>query len=410
MAQVATVGSAGSTLGGGVMLSQPVPAPVLGSGAWRQAPYLTVSTDDDEPVPYVMDATIIYGLDLTVATATVTCSQDPGLPNNTWINVTAGAGLFNQLRFRGLFRRRRVALWPHTFTMQLTGSLSLAARFQQAAGLGIPSFINERLPVTGLSLFQLLGSQDTPAAETNRRAFLTGQPANDQNIVLAVLTRVPDLIVDPADIGGTGHVFGSLAWRQLSWTPGQTALAYIQNLDKVCLGYRTFETLGGRVVRRQAFGYPTGDAAWSFTEGVDIWDASGDRSIEQLINSAYVEGYAIGGKPGIISGSTIGLQGNDFQPANQPYLDTFNSPLIEDTDFAQQVAEWRTTEGNRELVEVSLVTFMDYPIEPASTIAVNFPHAGVTEPVWVQRVEIRVSPQPVLFQQNIGGFGGGVAA
>jgi hypothetical protein len=381
----------------------------------EQTPFIEVRANGTL-IPGVVGATIVHGLDLPYATATVDLAPDSAIPNaataipqNAEIRIVVGAGTFNQLRFVGFYKRQRVTMWPYTFSLVCRGRYGLAHEYQQSEGVTIPTFVNQKLPVTGINIFQLLN----------------GAEPTDQNIVLAVLNRVPSLNVDPADIGGTGRHFGLLAWRDMSWTPFQTAGAYIQQLDRVCLGFRTFESLGGRVMRRQIRGYPNGSADTQFTEGVDVWEATGDRSIEELINAVYVEGYPVGGNPGIINSylpSTNPIQGD---AGDNPHIEQFNSPLIEGIDTGDpgslewpaliqgltphEVALWRMDEGNRQLVNVDLLTFRDDILFPSRTIAVYIPHIGITEPVWIQRVEIRIQAEPVLFTQRILGLGGGLA-
>lgn len=370
-------------------------APAISVGAsWDQHPFLDVMLADGTHIPNAMTATITYGLDITVSTATVELATNPSLPNNTEIIIVAGAGTNNVRRFRGLYKEQQSVMWPHTFTMSLEGMLSRAARYQQSRGIGLPSFINQKLPVTGLPLSDLLNGSDP----------------TDQNIIVAVLNYVPGLSVDAADIGGTGKLFGRFAWRDLAWQPYQFALDYIQNLDKVCLGWRLFEN-PFRIMRSQVFGYPNDAADYSFTEGVDIWDATGGRSIRNLFNAMYVEGYPVGGNPGLLY--SFLAEDNDFQSADDPVTETFSSPLIEgvngDTTYLtpDDVATWKLTEGNREQSNIDLVTFRDDLLFCGRTIAVNIPHAAVTEPVWMRQVVLHVQNEPAMFTQRILGKGGG---
>jgi hypothetical protein len=363
--------------------------------SWLQQPFIDVITGSGAHVPGVVSVEIIYGLDIAVSQATVILDRDPLLANNTDVNIICGAGTHNIKRFRGLYKMRESSMWaPRQFRMVCEGKLGLAARYQQTKGLGVPSFINQRIPVVGLGLFDLLQGADP----------------TDQNITLAALNRVPGLDVDPADIHGTGRLFGQFAWRDLTWQPGVYCLNYIQELEKVCLGYRTYEN-PNRIMRTQVFGYPTNVSDATFTEGIDIWEATGQRSILDLVNASYVEGYPVGGIQGLLYAYVV--EGNDFQSADQPVTDTFSSPLIDgvngDTSRPNptDVANWRLTERNREQVSITLTTFRDDLLFIGRTIAVNVPHAAVTEPVWLQRVEIRASATPALWQQTLIGKGGG---
>ena len=362
---------------------------------WLQAPFLQVFAND-VPLPNAIGATVVLGLDVTVASATVELTENPLVSQNSDIVIVAGTGPHNVQRFQGRVKRTRANLWPHTFSLICRGRLSLAAEYKQAVGATLPDFfisaLNSRIPIVGVSMADILNGADP----------------TDENYVLGVLNMVPGLNVDPADIHGTGHLFGLAASRELLWAPHVSALAQCQKLDEVSLGYRLFEGPSGRIFRTQVYGYPTTSADATFTEGVDVLEASGERSIEDLINASYVQGYIFGANPGLI-GSYI-QESNDFQPEDDPHIDPFSSTLIEDNEFAAEVAQWRLTERNRETVDVQLVTFRDDLLLPGRTIAVNLPHANVTEPVWIQHVEIEVRASPILFQQTIRGTGGGRAS
>lgn len=370
-------------------------APAIASGAnWDQEPWLDIRANGSS-VPHVLDADIVYGLDVAPATATIKLTDDPGLGNNTEIEVWAGAGTNNIIRMSGLYKRRRATSWEPNFTMHVYGKMQRVIEYQQAKGIGIPTFVNQRLPVTGLTVAQLVD----------------GAPQNDQNIILGVLNNIPGVTVDPADIGGTGRLMGRLSWRDLAWRPYEKALPYIQKIDSVCLGYRLYETMAGRLVRSQIFGYPSTISDYVFTEGLDIFESEGERSIVELINGMYVEGYPLGGVAGLLY--ALVQESNDFQPSSEPHIGQFNSPLIDGINGNSayinplDVANWKLTEGNRELVNVSYTTFRDDALFPGRSVAVNFPKAAVTEPTWLQRVEITVRSDPILWQQRVYGYGGG---
>lgn len=359
---------------------------------WLQTPFISVTAGGNQ-LDGVLGATVVMGLDVAVASATVELAENPMIGNNSEIVIVCGTGPHNVQRFRGLLKRTRSNLWPHSFTLICRGMLSRAAEFKQSVGAALPSFfvqaLNSRLPIVGMSMTDILAESE----------------ATDENYVLGVLNRVPGLQVDPGDIGGTHHIFGLSASRELLWAPYTSALAQCQKLDEVCLGFRLFEGPSGRIFRTQVFGYPTDRADAQFTEGIDVLEATGERSIEDLINASYVEGYIFGGEPGLI-GAYVAEE-NDFQSSDNPYIDPFSSPLIEDNTFAELVARWRLGERNRETVDISLVTFRDDLLIPGRTITVDLPHANVQEPVWIQHIEIQVRANPILFQQTIRGLGGG---
>jgi hypothetical protein len=297
--------------------------------------------------------------------------------------------------------------------------------YQQSSwASGVPAAITQSisagstiaLPI-GLSMFQMLGNST----------------ATDQNMVQAILNQVPNFSYTGADIGGTGRTFGGLAQIALSWAPYMSGIELIQKLDAVCLGFKTFEVFSGRPVRMQIYGYPSGTVESTFTEGVDVRSGRGTRSIEQLVNSSYVEGITVPGSNGFAVIFDYVISANDFQPSGQPVVEQYKSELIEapagsgdyaagSTSFGSglgnfaiglsptDVANWRLSERNRELVDITLTTFRDDLLAPGHTYAILSPHMALTEPVWLRRVEIRVSNRPVRFQQTAYGVGGGSLA
>lgn len=379
-----------SVITAGIVVGTPLGGPV-----WDQEPFLQVTVGGTLLVN-VLSATMSHGLDIVVATATVELTENPGgIPYNSEVQITCGAGVNNAMRFRGLFKKTVANMWPHTWSMVCRGMLSRADEFQQAKGAALPGFVtsilNQRLPIVGMTMADLVGTN----------------PATDGNYVLAVLNQVPDLVVSPDNIHDTGHIFTE-AFKDLTWQPYVTALAQCQKLDEVSLGMRLFESLGGVISRQAVFGYPTAQGDTQFTEGVDVLTGIGERSVEQLANAVYVEGATIGAFPGLIMAYVTGSNGLQGDAASSPHIVQVSSQLIDSNDFALAVGEWKLGEVNRETVDVTLTTFRDDVIAPGRTVAVFIPHAAVTEPVWVQHVDIEVRSDPILFQQTIRGIGGGL--
>lgn len=387
MAVVSTLGGGGSVLGGSAGLGGGGGEGPTGTNFLIQSPFFRVLAGGEE-LDGVIGGSVDLGMDIAVPTATVTLLTDPGISHYTEIQIIAGAGQNNIGRFRGLLRTKGYNLRGE-YTLQLRGMLSRAEEYQQPAGDPIISDVEPGLPL---------------------RLLIPNDLTTDENIVLAALNQVPSLSVDPADIHGTGTVLGGLAEFDLTWNMRQTALDYIQNIDRVSLGYRTFESLDGRIYRVQVFGYPNSNQEHLFQEGYDIWEADGTRTVEQLYNAAYVEGYNLGGS-GIIALQV--QESNDFQPESQPHVFQFSSPLIERIEdeelgfgfSCRSVANWLLSEYNREVVRVNLTTFRDWELGPGQTIGVLSPHTGLTEPVFIQHLRIQFGPRQ--FIQVVQGLGGG---
>ena len=363
----------------------------------------------------LLGATITLSFDQGVSSATLEYAFDPGTPPyNSQVVLTGGTGINDIVRFTGRLKRKRYNLWPPSYSLICRGMLSLADEWKQPNGdtdlAGSPDY-----GIGGLSLPGLLSA---PAGNLDYQNWPT--PPTDQNIIIAALNQVPGLsaLFDTADIGGTGYFFPWL--DQMLWKARTSALAYIQQLDQTCLGYRLYELGSGRIIRTQIYGYPnnvsdppTADHQ-DFTEGVDIWDLTADRGIENLINGALVHGYNWGGDAGALLTRYLNQESNDFQPSTEPHLAEFSHPLIGQATTgpgpflsAQEVAEWQTTEGNKEAVTSQLVTFRDTPIMPGRTITINSPNGGISQPMWVRAVHLTWRTNPVLFQQQFDVTGGG---
>lgn len=375
----------------------------------------------------VLEATINYGFDIGVATAEIQLTEDPNVSNYSKVQIFTGCDQnstnINALRFTGLFLRTEATMWPHVYTMVCRGNLYLAMQYRQANSAGIPSSLLSEGTLPGQPLIDFTDDQ-TGITTHGYVSGTLGVDTNDQNIVYSILQQVPVLgpMVDSADINGTGLMVVASFW-DLLWPPYKSAWDMIQLLDQSFLGYRTYEDLGGVIRREQVFGYPHGVSDTQFTEGVDIWEASGTRTVEPLINGVYVEGI-VDSRSGLPNGIIYAYlqSANPFQSADQPVIEQFRGSLIETSDQietgdapsaipllnADRVAEWRLAEGNRQLVNVQLTTFRDDLIKIGHTIAVLSHHAAVEEPVWVQHVTIKVSSTPAIWQQTISGLGGGV--
>lgn len=384
----------------------------------------------------VLEATINYGYDIGVATAEVQFTSDPSasftfnLGNYSTVQIFGGCDPlgpnYSALRFTGLFLRTNATLWPHVYTMVCRGNLYRAIQYRQALFTGKPfSLLQSGIPF-GQPLHNTFIDRQDPSQNFTIPGYFTGTvgtDSTDENIVYDLLQAVPTLgpTVVKANILGTGKVI-NFSQFDLIWPPYKSAWDMIQLLDQSFLGFRTYEDIAGVIRRQQIFGYPQGLGDTQFTEGIDIWEAHGLRTIEPLINGVYVEGMTDSSLniPNGIIYSYI-QQSNPFQPAGLPVIEQWRSTFIETNDIidggvglpgpprlnADRVGEWRLAEGNRQLVNIQLTTFRDDVLKIGHTIAVNTPHAAVTEPVWIQHVTIRMSSQPVLWQQTISGIGGG---
>jgi hypothetical protein len=383
------------------------------------------------PLDNVLSARVSLGFDLAIAEASVVVATEPldGTYNDI-LTISMGAGVpdsfdgpgadggnGNVLRFTGLLKQYDRTLYPRSITLVAKGPLSRAAEYK-------PFFATTAADAQRLAALQsagvpgllLTGAHLAGDADPGLETLLGSGPATDQNIVLAALERVPDLDPNIATIDGTGTDLGGLPPNALCWGFNETALAFIQRVDSASLGFRTFESIGGSIFRAQVGGWPGSQAsAFTFTEGVDIFEGHSTRTILELKNVARVDGYDYGIGAGVIMFIADGSGGDS--PKEIPFSTTLAGRVNAADDgpgFAcEDIAAYLLKEWNRELVRLTLTTPRDDIIGPGQThlitTATNLPdRLGTAEPLWVQRVDIGVDEKG-QFSQTITYLGGGVA-
>lgn len=341
----------------------------------------------------ILSARVSLGYDQMVGEAQIEYAEDPGGSYNDLVTVIMGAGN-NIPRFTGLLKERQTVHYPNSITLFCRGQLSLADEyvFQYLDDPMQSRIYAESLRqygIDGLLINQLVGS-------TN---------ATDGSVVYQALAKAGVGNLDPGNIDDTGTVVGQnspnaqSAW---AWRQGESALAYVQRVDKVAR-MRTFETTNGGVFRQRVSGRPTGGSAMTFTDGVDIFSARGSRSEIGLKNGVVVEGFDLGGGNGPIT----------FVTGSPPY-EYFSSPMIErlnaldaGTGFScEDVATDVFGEVDRETVRLTMTTPRDDEIGPGQIHSILSPRTLITEPLWVQRVDVSV--QGGEFSQQMTYIGGGL--
>lgn len=305
---------------------------------------LTVKVDDRR-LPQVLGAFWRHGTDQPVADATV---RIPGRP--AWVNrkskveiIAGSGGSGTRTRFTGVIIGFRRELFPRAIQLICRGPLSLL--------------------------------EQEPDADIDLGRGGTGQ--TDVAMIAQVLDTCGVTTRFGRDLAGLDRLLGTVATDQFIWRQGMSGLAMVQEIDKIGLGYRTYDDLGGIAKRRPIFTRPRAGAALTFTEGVDIFRASSNETFLEARNRVTA------------NGATSAVTGEAFtdtvQQANPEIVSLtgyrtlhWSSPLIEKGATAagagiacQEVAEWQLGEHNLVRLEAQFTTPRTDAIWPGMTIRVD---------------------------------------
>jgi len=336
-------------------------------------PYLLV-TVNGTPLTNVLSASVQASLTARIASATVEVTSLPAslLPWDAVVITMGATQATAAVRFTGYFVSQSGVLYPKGATLSCSGKLILAEQYENAVQIDLSSAgvgaTDEVLISTVLYYCGLSGAWTPADAPT----AMTG-------------------------IGGTGKTLGTVAKdRAFSWFAGASGMGFIDVLDGVCLGYRTYDTFDGTIRRTQITTIPAVAAVATFTEHVDISAATESTTILGASNKVVVTGFA-----GMQSNAPITYTAT----AGNPFLlwditSNLGSATIEKQLAAdagnglscEAVALWLLAERNRYKESIALTTPRDDVIEPGDTLAVAAPtRLGLTlRRVWVESVNISI--------------------
>jgi hypothetical protein len=318
------------------------------------------------------------GYDQPVGTASVVCAGHVG-------GGTFGDDLSivvdGDSRWSGIIYEIDYGFYPSTTTFVGRG------RLQAAADYKLPGFYSREQK--GLLLQDLLGSSS----------------GSDTAIVSAVLDRVGL----SGSISGTGTTLGTIAPESFVWAASDTALGYIQKIDSISVGYRTFESAGGSIFRTLTSSIP-GSPSTTFTEGVDIVDGSSTLTVQGAYSAVRVAGYSVGdyADPRVFLAEGSVLTG---------YESTYSleSEMIERRANAspgsgmscEAVANYWLGELNRVIVKVQLKTPRSDVFGPGQSHHISSgDRLGIDDTMWLQRVEGELTSAGT-FSQTLTYIGGG---
>lgn len=229
-----------------------------------------------------------------------------------------------------------------------------------------------------------------------------GAGQTDQAMVQFLLEQsgVPNLT-----IGGTGKLLGTFADDQFFWDSRTSALSFIESLDEICLGFRTFSTPAGSTIRKQITATPASTPALTFTEA-DIEDGSHRSTVLEVINRWTVTGYDD-------LAATVSQDSPFLMPGETVAEEEFGSPKIErefDSDpgdglSCEEVARWKVQETNRRQHVVSFRTPRHELIAPGMTVKVESARLNVNTLLWVRGVDCEIDEAGV-FSQHLTCVGG----
>jgi hypothetical protein len=343
-------------------------------------------------------------------------------------------------------------IWPGGTDMVgavLTGTVAKAAGSATLTGTGT-AFLGElsigdvlavRGGTTERRTITAIASNTSLTVDTPYDYDATGQPywrlgVTDETQVKAVLTKA-NVPFTPANIGGTGTVFGTQRWDfdlshtgPFTWPDQEPGLTYTNRIDEVSLAqdaggnwgqYALVETLAGDIFRVLVTSNPqlVGDADFTLVEHVDLLEGStSDHDVDHVANRIITEGA-----DPLAFGSTI----NQYVlAAPSPYLpaDVPNGPdgypeilyshpqnamlekrLTADPGegmSAQKMAHYLMARLNTELVTAEIVTHRDDLFGPGQTHMVDSPtRLGITQRMWLRSLSIQLTEDGV-FTQRLG--------
>jgi hypothetical protein len=333
----------------------------------------------------VLSARTQHGYNLSVAEAEIeTRSLPTGLePLQTAVISMGGTAGTSHMRFNGMVIASEPQYYPQTYKLVCRGNLIKADLYHCPQSNGV----------------DMSGEDGSMAGDT------------DENYVWSMLQNAGLYSTRyTLDIDGTSTTMGTVSGGRkhgaFIFLPSETALSWIQKLDAICLGYRTFDMLDGTIARKQITATPGTTAAFTFTEGVDIFRAPAQDSVIDAKNRIMVTGFS----DGISEAASAYVHHKHYEvQAHNPWFtygsDTggwfyvphqISSPMIERSLTAdsgaglacQDVANWLLAELNQRRIRVTLTTPRDDLIEPGDTIAIDSTtRLGINQNFWVQQVE-----------------------
>lgn len=372
----------------------------------------TVTVDSvDVTSKVVLPLRASYGFDLRIAEASLRFRELPtGLTNWSTVQISMGrvgtGTTGNVQRFDGYCFDTTWELWPHTMQVPCKGPLIIAdvARvpedeYADQIPYGLPAVAEYLAPGIDLSV--------NPDTGANWR---------DSDMVTWVLTKC-GLASKIVFIGGIGKYLGTIAFDQFIWRRGQSGLGYIEELDKIALGFRTYDTIAGIRRTQTSPRTPFLDDRIDTNEATHLLEGTVNTAqLAETANRIVVTGMDYGGYPMV----AVETAGHVSPPPGLAYITyPFSSPMIELDEpdnvdnlglSCREVAQWLIEEKNRRFYDVQIVTWQDNLFVPGNTVYVNAPHlagpsigtwsgSGILQSMWIRRVDTEIAENGAFTQR-----------
>jgi hypothetical protein len=346
--------------------------PAAASGLTVRRPRVQVFIDG-EPLPFVLELTITRGLDQDLATAEITYPHP--LPDfvRQWseVRILAGAGTHYLERFVGYVVGVDMSLWPGAKLIRCQDVLAIAAN----------RFSPEEVDLHDMT--DQFAVREVLFGCGYRETLFSG-------------------IVGTTPGSGTGVLLADVQEAQLWWELGSSGLEAIQQIDSISLGWRTYATAGGVIVRTLIDTDPNKVATvYDFGEGVDIIDGSATMEILDPRNEITVTGF---------DGSvTVTLDPDDdpFHFSRNAYWIRFmalrTQAISSGVINPQDVALYILSQIGKPLISVTFSTHLDIPFVGQEVIGLTSERLEVDQNFWVQSVQLSITPDG-QFTQTITGI------
>lgn len=315
---------------------------------------LLLVTANAAPLPKVLSTRVVRGWDQMLANATITVPYPPPFHLGKGSAIRIGGGITSiATRFTGYVTGFGASLWPSTWTFPCEDTLWLAKRYKPANTIDLSN-------------------------------------ATDENAVRVILGTVGAPFI-PELIKGTGKKISSLAGQATNWTPKETALSKIQQIDQISTRdhggghltmFRTFADFGGMIRREEIANLPSLTALMSFVEGIDLEE--GTSTVEPVEPNTIV---VASGQVGVTSTATVSnpwavVSNPAFVAAPMLQQQASSPTFLSTDDLVRNLAQ----RYSLNLIRIDFKTWRPDLIPAIATVHFDSDHMGVTLNAFVQSV------------------------